>query len=414
MKKMSFLLCCLAAASQVQAGGYRVAVQGQKALGMGHAGVAMSDSAESVFFNPAAIVHLDSDYEVTSGFALIYSKNRYQNTDTGSYAQTDTPVGTPVNLYITKAFSPSWSAGFGLYTPFGSSVEWEKDWVGSHLVNSIELRAIFLQPTLAYKVNDNFSVGAGPIVTVSSVNLNRNLSTSLQDENGDRSNVTIEDSGIVDYGYSIGAFFKLTDKLNYGIQYRSEIIVKSEGDSDFKNIPDALSNVFVDGGYTAKLPLPAELTIGFSYQLTDKVLLALDYNYTFWDVYEDLTFEFDSVNDPDRATSTNPRNYKNSSTYRIGLQYQMNDKLQLRTGAYYDETPIRDGYFAPETPRTDSIGVTAGLTYEIKKDLEVDLSAFYLYFAEEDNSYDYSSEGAFEGSYKVNAWTIGIGLSYEF
>lgn len=414
MKKTSLFLCFIAAASQVHAGGYRVAVQGQKALGMGHAGAAMTDSAETVFFNPAAMAYLESDTEVTSGLALIYTKNRYQNEDTGSYAQTDTPLGTPVNAYIVHRFTPDLSAGFGLYTPFGSKVEWERDWVGSHLINSIDLQSIFLQPTVSYKVNDNFSLGGGPIVTISSVELNRNLSTSLQDENGDRSNVTLEDSGIVDYGYSVGAFFKLSEKLNYGIQYRSEIIVESEGDANFDNIPGALSGVFVDGGYSAELPLPAELTIGFAYQYSPKTTIAFDYNYTFWDVYDDLTIEFDSVTDPNSATSSNPRNYKNSSTYRLGVQYQTTDKLQLRTGVYYDETPIRDGYFAPETPRTDAIGFTAGLTYAFSNNFEVDLSGFYLYFDEEDNSYDFSDEGSFEGSYKVNAWALGLGFSYIF
>lgn len=414
MKKTSLFLCCIAAAAQVDAGGYRVAVQGQKALGMAHAGTAMTDSAETVFFNPAAMVQLDSNNEITSGLSLIYTKNRYQNTDTRASAQTDTPLGTPVNFYIASKLSPNLSAGFGLYTPYGSKVEWEADWAGSHLVEEIDLLSIFLQPTIAYKVNDTFSVGGGPIVTVSSVELTRNLSTSLQNAEGDRSEVTIEDSNIIDYGYTIGALFKLSDKLNYGINYRSEIIVKSEGDAKFNNIPGALSTVFVNGGYTAELPLPAELTLGFAYQLNPKATIAFDYNYAFWDVYEDLTFEFDSINDPDRATSTNERNYKNSSTYRLGLQYQQNDKLQLRTGIYYDETPIRDGYFAPETPRGDALGFTAGLTVELAKNLEMDISGFYLYFDEEENSYDFSSEGSFEGEYKVNAWALGLGFSYQF
>ncbi|MFT6387122.1 MAG: long-chain fatty acid transport protein [Cellvibrionaceae bacterium] len=414
MKKISLFLCCIAAAFQVHAGGYRVAIQGQKALGMAHAGVAMTDSAEAVFFNPAAMIQLDSNLQVTSGLALIYTKNRYQNTDTGSYSQTDTPLGTPVNFFVASKISPNLSVGFGLYTPYGSKVEWETDWVGSHLVNNIDLQSIFLQPTVAYKVNDKFSVGGGPIIAISSVELNRNLNTSLQDENGDRSNVTIEDSGIIDYGYSLGVFFKLTDKLNYGINYRSEIIVKSEGDADFENLPAALSAAAQNGGYTAKLPLPAELTLGLTYQLNEKALLAFDYNYTFWDVYKDLTFNFDSLNAPFPNPSSNPRNYKNSSTYRLGLQYQQNAKLQLRGGIYYDQTPIRDGYFAPETPRGDSLGFTAGMTLQLSKNLEMDVSGLYLYFDEEENSYDFSSEGQFAGEYKVSAWALGLGVSYQF
>lgn len=414
MKKIIVSLCCIAVTPLVYSGGYRVSTQGQKALAMGHTGVAMSDSAEAVFFNPGALTELEHKNSIAGGITSIYSKNRYQNADTGSTAVTDNPISTPVNLYFSHKLNDEIALAFGVYTPFGSSVEWEKDWVGSHLLNTIDLRSIFLQPTIAYNINEKASIGFGPIVAISSVELNRNLSTSLQDSNGNRSNVQLEDSNIIDYGYSLGAFYNITEQLDFGISYRSEIIVKSEGDTNFRNVPSALDGVFVDGGYTAELPLPAELTLGIAYQYSDKLLLAADYNYTFWDVYENLVFEFDSVTDPDRATSTNPRNYKNTSTYRIGLEYKNTDRFTARAGMYYDETPIRDGYFAPETPRTNSLGFTAGFSYAVAKNLEIDVSGLYLHFNEEDNSYDFNSEGRFDGSYRVNAWALGLGMSYQF
>jgi long-chain fatty acid transport protein len=413
MKKLILCISSLLVVSHANAGGYRVAVQGQKALGMGHAGVAMAESAETVFFNPAGMTELTENLQVVSGIGLIESSNRYQNEDTNSSASTDNPIGTPINFYMSRRFSDAASIGFGLYTPYGSSVEWEKDWVGSHLINNIELQAVFLQPTVAYKVNDRFSIGGGPIVAIGSVELNRNLTTSLQNADG-RSNVTLEDSGIIEFGYNLGGFFAINDRLDIGINYRSEIIMHSEGDADFENIPAALSAVFVDGSYTAELPLPAELTLGLAYQLTDKITIAADYNYTFWDVYDELMIEFDSLNDPNSNPSVSPRNYKNASTYRVGFQYQQSNELQLRGGLYYDETPIRDGYFAPETPRGDSLGFTAGLTYQLSKQLAVDLAGFYLHFNEVNNSYDYSSEGVFEGAYKVSVWALGLGLTYQF
>ncbi len=36
--------------------------------------------------------------------------------------------------------------GLSVYTPYGSTVKWEDDWAGSHLVNNIELQAIYIQP----------------------------------------------------------------------------------------------------------------------------------------------------------------------------------------------------------------------------------------------------------------------------
>ena len=55
MKKIIMITASLCMATSAHAGGYRVSLQGQKALGMGHTGVAMSDSSEVVFFNPAGM-----------------------------------------------------------------------------------------------------------------------------------------------------------------------------------------------------------------------------------------------------------------------------------------------------------------------------------------------------------------------
>ena len=129
----------------------------------------MSSSSETVFFNPGALTKLDDKYAISSSLTAVYSKNRYQNVETGSTASTDNPIGSPINFYIANQFNDSLALGFGLYTPFGSRVEWEKDWVGSHFINNVALESIFLQPTVAYEINDMVSIGIGPIVAISSI-----------------------------------------------------------------------------------------------------------------------------------------------------------------------------------------------------------------------------------------------------
>ena len=61
MTKKVLLLAVFAMATAVTyAGGYRVSLQGQKALAMGHTGVAVVNSSELVFFNPAVLVYLEN------------------------------------------------------------------------------------------------------------------------------------------------------------------------------------------------------------------------------------------------------------------------------------------------------------------------------------------------------------------
>ena len=184
-------------------------------------------------------------------------------------------------------------------------------------------------------------------------------------------------------------------------------------DADFKNVPAALDARFADGDFDADLPLPAELTLGLAYRLDDKMTLAFDINRTYWDVYDELKIEFDNG-----ITSVNPREYEDAYIYRVGMQYRYSDKWTFRGGLYVDKSPIQDGYFAPETPRGDSIGYTAGATWRYSKNLEMDVSLLILKFGDEDLSYDFYEEGGvaqpFSGTYDSAANSIGFGLSYKY
>ncbi len=418
MKKSLFVLAILCLAiTQVYAGGYRVSLQGNRALAMGHTGVAVVNSAETAFFNPAGLVYLENKLNVSAGGFGIFSSTKWQNTNTGQFAEVEDNISTPVYLYASYKINEWLAAGLAVYTPYGSRVEWQKDWAGSHLVNDIELAAFFIQPMLSIKLSENFSIGGGPIYATGNVNFNRNINRTLTDENGVRSNVTIDDSGVSEWGWSASFLFTPTEKLRVGFNYRSEIILNAEGgDATFSNIPNS-GLVPVSNGLTAfdaSLPLPAELTIGFSYEVNDKLLFAVDYNRTFWEVYDSLDIIFE---DPNTPPSINPRNYENSSIYRFGVQYQAMDKLTLRGGFYYDETPVQQGFFAPETPRNDSQGYTTGLTYDINDNLSIDASFLYLRFSEVNASYNSYVENGnnvpFSGTYSSNSFIPGIGISYK-
>ena len=229
MKKILLLAVFALATAVTYAGGYRVSLQGNKALAMGHTGVAVVNSAESVFFNPAGLVYLENKISVSAGVSGVFSSVAYQNETFGTYAETDSPVSTPLYLYASYQATDWLAFGLGVYTPYGSTVEYEDDWAGSHLLNNIDLQAIYIQPTVSFKLSEYFSVGGGPIYVTGSVNFNRNLNRTLTDIDGNRSEVTIDASGVSNWGWTVGAMFSPTERLRIGANYRSEIILDAEG-----------------------------------------------------------------------------------------------------------------------------------------------------------------------------------------
>lgn len=415
MKKLLFLTVLALATAVTYAGGYRVSLQGQRALGMGHTGVAVVNSAELGFFNPSGLVYLENKLNISAGVSAVFSDVVWQNDEFGQMARTDSPVGTPFYLYASYKVTDWLALGLSAYTPYGSSVAWEDDWAGSHLVNNIELQAIYVQALASVKLSKYLSVGGGPIYVSGSVNFNRNLSRTLTDIDGNRSNVTVDASGVAAWGWSASAMFTPTEKFRVGFNYRSEIIIDAEdGDATFSNIPNSPLTPFANTKFDASLPLPAELTVGFAYQFLDKWLFAFDYNQTLWSVYESLDLDFENPSIPD---SENARNYKSSSVYRFGLQFDATDRFTLRGGYYFDESPVQAGYFAPETPRNDSNNFTGGLSFNVNDRFAIDAAVLYSRFDEIDASYDFYFENgqatAFEGTYKNSAFTVGLGVTYK-
>ncbi len=414
MRKLLSLTLMALAGSSMFAGGYRVAIQGQKQLAMGHTGVAVVNSAEVAFFNPAGMAYLDKKFNVSVGANALFANVKFQNSQYNWTAESKN-VGTPFSVYATYKLTDWLTAGLAVYTPYGSAVDWDKGWEGSHLVNNIDLQAIFVQPTVSIRVGDHFSIGGGPIYATGGVEFNRNL-TPQGGVMGD-GNVTLDASGISAWGYNLGMMVNPTDKIRLGLNYRSEIIMEArDGDAMFSDVPAFAQGTFSDTTFDADLPLPAEVTAGLSVQVTDKWLLAFDYNYTMWSVYKSLDIQF-----ANGSSSSNPRNYKNSSTYRVGTQYKATDKFTFRAGYYFDESPVQDGYFAPETPRNDSNAFTGGLTYQLNDKLGIDASFLYIHFDEIDNSYNHSTDPIsgqsnpdFGGTYKSVVFSPGIGITYGF
>lgn len=414
MRKIILSTLLILMSAWVYGGGYRVTLQGQKALAMGHTGVAIVQSSESVFFNPAGLVYLEDTLNVTAGISGVFMNIAYQNTVTGVSERSESPMGMPFYVYASYKANDWMAFGLGVYVPYGSEVRYPEGWAGSHLVNSIALQAIYIQPTVSFKLNDIISFGGGPIFAIGSVDFDRSVNRTLTDLEGNRSTVNVEASNVTSWGWVASTMIHFTENLHFGATYRSKIDLNADdGQATFQNIPNSPLTPFEDSKIAAGLPMPAEMTVGISYDYKDWIF-AFDYNRTFWNAYHSLDIEFQNPNIPD---SKNPRNYKNSSIYRFGLQYDVNQTFALRGGYYYDKSPVRVGYFAPETPRNDSSNFTAGMTVNIGSNFQIDAAFLYSYYKEINASYDYYYEDGvavpFGGTYKSNAFAPSIGITYK-
>ena len=409
--KRGFLTLLAAAflSGSAWASGYQVLLQSNRSTAMGNIGVGLRPDPSAINFNPGALALMRSN-GVQVGANLIYSKIAYQPFNSNEVFRTENPVGTPFHVYA--AFGPAESNlkfGLGVYTPYGSSVQWEDGWEGQFNLTSLSLQAIFVQPTISYAISDKLSIGAGLIYSFGGVNLQRNI--DLQFSDGSYSSAELDGSAS-GWGYNLGVYFEPSPKFSLGVNYRSQVNMKvDEGTATF-NRPSAAAGAIPESTtFTSELPLPDYLTIGMSFRPTDALTIGVDISRAGWDAYKSLRFEYaEPVNN--QNTTEEARDYKSSYTYKFGAEYRVVDALSLRAGAYYDQTPVQEGYLTPETPDSDAIGLTAGLGFNIGEKLTADLSFLYINRKQRDNQSIF--DGGLSGTYKAHAFIPGLSLTYKF
>lgn len=394
----------------LQAGGFRVSLQGIRQAAMAHTSAHTRD-ASVVFFNPAGMSFISSKLSITGGMFAVITKAEFQSVNSLYKAKTDNPVSPPFNFAAAYKATDNLSVGLSVSTPYGSSVDWGKDWMGKNLITKIKLEAFFIQPTVAYKITDWFSIGGGYIFATASANLEKAISNI----NG---SMKLKAGGAPGYGYNLGMYFRPTKELDVGISYRSEVKIKARKGNVYLHIPSSLIGTdkfaTTTDRFDTNIPLASELTLGLTYKISKCWSISSDWNFSGWHEYKDLTFKFYQNkigNDPHNPTiSSSSRKFKNSSAYRIGTEYSPSDKLAFRLGYYYDESPVKDEYWNPETPSTDNQAITGGLGYKLTDNLYIDLSG--IYFVGESRNIDNENAG-FYGQVKSSSYMVGLGLSWN-
>ena len=387
--------------------GYQVNLQGQVSQGMGGAGSAMTEDGSSLFFNPGASSFINNN-QVNLNITPTFGNTTFLEDKTNILAHTKSPVGTPFSAYglFQIKDSSKLKLGLAVYTPFGSTVQWEDGWSGRFALTRLKLLSIFVQPTISYRITDRIGIGAGFVYSYGKVNLQKDL--PIQYANGNYGHAELDGSGN-GYGFNAGIYIKLMPKINLAIAYRSKIDMNvKSGDATF-TVPQSLADKFPSGKFSSSLPLPSVFTFGLSSPVSKKLTLALDVNFVDWSTYDTLAFDYET-NTSSLKDTKSARKYVSSMTLRIGGQYLINDLFKARLGFTYATTPVNSGYVTPETPDADRVNFTIGLGYKLNENFVIDASLLFTQFSRQATNL----ETGLSGTYKTRVYAPGLQISYKF
>lgn len=407
MHKLVLLSCSLWAVTSAYSQGFQVNFQGQKQQGMGLAGIALSEDASALFYNPGGVAFVKKS-EVNAGFSPIFANTLFVDSASGDGYRTESPMGTPFSAYALFGFKKleSLKVGLAVYTPFGSTIQYEDAWIGRFALTKLSLKSIYFQPTVSYKINEHFGIGAGFIVSSGAVDLQKDI--PVQDADGTFGHAELTGKAL-GFGYNVGVNAKIDNHFSLGLTYRSKVSMKvKEGEATF-TVPESLSANFPSGAFTSSLPLPSVLTLGASYDSEKRWQAVLDINYVGWKAYDTLAFDYES-NTTSLTDTKSARKYKSIIAFRGGVNFKATKMIAVRLGGGYGFSPVQSGYVTPESPDGNRIYGTAGLGFKFNEHFNLDLSFYYTHIKRTDRNL----ESNLSGTFTTIAISPGIGLSYKW
>ncbi len=447
LRKITLFLLANVVSLSLLAEGYQLNLQSTKQLGMGHLGAALKLGGESMQFNPAGMAFMENKSELSFGVNGVLSKVKYSTGTSSTYSQN--PMGTPIFGYYSIKLSDNLVAGISISNPAGNSLVWGNDWPGALLVQNIELKAFTVQPTLALKLGEKFSIGAGLMADFGDFSLSKGLvpigglatlaavvPTLAPVINAYKSNVPVSlnlsGNTSIGIGYTAGFLYEPSPKFSIGVSYRSKVQMNvNKGVAKVNYVGPAMKTVIqtaaalpipalaaafapilmLDGeGFSVSLPIPSDLKVGVAYKPTHDFLVSGEVDYIGWSTYEKLVFDFDT---DALGTSEVAKNWKNTMIYRLGAQYISSEKITARFGFIYDTTPIDATKYGPETPGSNKFSITTGFTFSPCKKFDIDVAVQYLNGKKIVGS-SAMGTGTFTGTYKSLALIPSIGMKFKF
>jgi len=405
MKRL-LLLVLIMAPALCFAQGFQVNLDGEQQIGMGHTGTGTALDAAAIFFNPGAVVQLPDNY-IQAGISPLVFQSEFNPQNTFSTYRTSSQIATPFTFYGT--FGPKaswWKVGLGVYTPFGGLTDWGDSWPGKYILESLDLKTIYFQPTLSIKVTDFMSIGAGFVYNHADIDLTQAI--PLQNQSGQDGQGHLSGTG-KGYGWNAGIYFKTESGITIGISHRSGVSTDFSGSAVFTTAASVQSNFPSPNTFTSTVALPGTNSIGFGFYPSPKWTLALDVNIVGWDAFKDLSFKY-GTQGGELSTTTLPMDYSSAGALRLGAQYKATSKLALRLGGGLATAAAGPYNVTPEVPDADRTYVTAGIGYNISNHFKVDASFEYEHLMPRLSDL----YGDFPGTYDTHVYIPGIALAYHW
>jgi len=363
------------ATAQADAGGFAVREQSTYGQGTSFAGVAAGGALSSMFWNPATITQVPgvvSESGVTGIFPHATQNPISANAPPGAPfggisllpfggMQNSGEMGMPLNSYFSYQINPSIWLGMSINAPYGLMVNFNELWAGRNYGLPSSLKTYNASPTIAWRINDWISVGAGVQIQYAKADLRFGFAPAFMSE------IMLE--GLKGWGYGATAGLTLTPgpRTTIGIGWRSGINQKVDGTLV---VNPALPGA-TPGGISTTVNLPDTVSAGIRHRFDERWTVMGTAEWTNWSRLGTVTFTGPTGGPATVGTSTGPVavalpfQYRDGWFFSGGAEYQWSERLALRSGIAFERSPVSDQVRMPAIPDNDRFWLSVGASWQI-------------------------------------------------
>ncbi|WP_318460507.1 outer membrane protein transport protein [Photobacterium leiognathi] len=414
------------------AAGFQLAEYSATGLGRAFAGeAAMADNASAQFRNPAMLTYLEGT-QVSVGAIYVDPNIDVKGTlqsqgmievNEQTEARNIAHSAVIPNFYISRQLNDKATLGLAFGTNFGMRTDLGTDFTASIFGNQAEVHTVEINPNLGYKINDQFSVGAGVRYVMAKGHFGAALPNQLPNNKILNTlspyykpfagkNLKYMEGEDNAWGWQAGAAWQINPTNRVGISYHSAVKLDLTGHAN----GIAFGNTSRPGSLPLELPASAE--IASYHQLNDLWSVHASVNWTDWSSFKKLEANIPSMGG---NVEIKPQNWKDNYRFAIGTTYQATEKLALRSGIAYDTAAVDDAHRTQTIPETDRTWLSLGAGYQWSKNLTLDAGITYVmakkaHMVERSDEIDALTKHKvnFSGTTTGDIWLAGVQASYRF
>jgi len=354
---LGFLFSLLMGIQGVNAAGFYLSEYGTP-VSSGTAGVANvtnTFTADAAWTNPAGMTGMDED-SVLVGATYLGGKIEF---DSSTATAGGSDGGNALNsvlipsAFYTRVLSEKSRFGFSVVAPIGGGVDYGDNFVGRYAIQNVELAALAITPSYAYKVNDQFSIGFGLSLLQTSLEQDMAINTLLVADDGQAQFRDFEDTG---YQGTLGLTYQTSKSTLIGVVYRTKSDLELEGDLKIEGtaIPIPDQDMEIEWDY------PQTLEMGIQHMLSDKKTLFVNLGWQDWSAFSENTLTITSVG----VGGVVDRKW--DDTWHAGIAYsrKLDGGKNYTLGLSYESSPVKDEHRTFDFPVDEMWKLAAGFGWK--------------------------------------------------